>query len=302
MFRLYEDIKLLTQNQLGVLYMIGSVVCFSIMDICVKWLDYYPVGQVLFFRFFIGFIPIFFIIPRDKIFNFYKTSRPGLHAFRAVCGALAIIALFYGLRELPLADVISLTFAGPIFVTIASIFFLSEKVGVKRWSAVFLGFFGMILIVQPAFRELNYYYVSPIIFCIFFACVAISVRSLSKTEANYTIAFYFTLLCTLIGLGSLFFVNWIMPTKIDFLIFLIIGLCGSIANLLLTQSYRLAEASLVTPIKYLSLVFAIIFGFLIWGEIPKALTLLGAGLVILSSLIIFLRENRLKKVIDIPRT
>ena len=93
-----------------------------------------------------------------------------------------------------------------------------------------------------------------------------------------------------------------MPTKIDFLIFLIIGLCGSIANLLLTQSYRLAEASLVTPIKYLSLVFAIIFGFLIWGEIPKALTLLGAGLVILSSLIIFLRENRLKKVIDIPRT
>jgi len=282
--------------------MIGSVVCFSIMDICVKWLDYYPVGQVLFFRFFIGFIPIFFIIPRDKIFNFYKTSRPGLHAFRAVCGALAIIALFYGLRELPLADVISLTFAGPIFVTIASIFFLSEKVGIKRWSAVFLGFFGMILIVQPAFRELNYYYVSPIIFCIFFACVAISVRSLSKTEANYTIAFYFTLLCTLIGLGSLFFVNWIMPTKIDFLIFLIIGLCGSIANLLLTQSYRLAEASLVTPIKYLSLVFAIIFGFLIWGEIPKALTLLGAGLVILSSLIIFLRENRLKKVIDIPRT
>ena len=302
MFRLYEDIKLLTQNQLGVLYMTGSVVCFSIMDICVKWLDYYPVGQVLFFRFFIGFIPIFFIIPRDKIFNFYKTSRPGLHAFRAVCGALAIIALFYGLRELPLADVISLTFAGPIFVTIASIFFLSEKVGVKRWSAVFLGFFGMMLIIQPAFRELNYYYISPIIFCIFFACVAISVRSLSKTEANYTIAFYFTFLCTLIGLGSLFFVNWIMPTKIDFLIFLIIGLCGSIANLLLTQSYRLAEASLVTPIKYLSLVFAIIFGFLIWGEIPKALTLLGAGLVILSSLIIFVRENRLKKVIDIPRT
>ena len=100
----------------------------------------------------------------------------------------------------------------------------------------------------------------------------------------------------------MFFVNWIMPTKIDFLIFLIIGLCGSIANLLLTQSYRLAEASLVTPIKYLSLVFAIIFGFLIWGEIPKALTLLGAGLVILSSLIIFVRENRLKKVIDIPRT
>ena len=126
--------------------MVGSVICFSIMDICVKWLDYYPIGQVLFLRFFIGFIPIIFIIPKEKIFTFYKTNRPGLHAFRAICGALAIIALFFGLRELPLADVVSLTFGGPIFVTIASIIFLSEKVGIRRWSAVFLGFLGMLLI------------------------------------------------------------------------------------------------------------------------------------------------------------
>ena len=282
--------------------MVGSVTCFSIMDICVKWLDTYPVGQVLFLRFFIGFIPIFFIIPKDKLFSFYKTSRPGLHAFRAITGALAIIALFIGLRELPLADVVSLTFGGPIFVTVASIFFLSEKVGIKRWSAVLLGFAGMLLIVQPAFIDLNYYYLTPIIFCIFFACVAISVRSLSKTEANYTIAFYFTLLCTLLGLGSIFIVEWRMPTMIDMFIFLIMGLCGSIANLLLTQSYRLAEASLVTPIKYLSLIFAIVFGFLIWSEIPKILTLLGAALVVTSSLIIFVRESQLKKQIINPRS
>ena len=205
------------------------------------------------------------------------------------------------MRELPLADVLSLTFAGPIIVTVASIFFLSETVGIKRWFAVFLGFIGMLLIVQPAFVDLNYYYISPIIFCIFFACVAISVRSLSKTEANYTIAFYFTLLCTIVGLCSIFFVDWVMPTKIDFLIFIVMALCGSIANLLLTQSYRLAEASLVTPIKYLSLVFAIVFGFLIWSEVPKILTLLGASLVILSSLIIFIRESQLKKTIIAPR-
>ena len=272
------------------------------MDICVKWLDYYPVGQVLFLRFFIGFIPIFFIIPKEKILSFYKTSRPGLHAFRAITGALAIIALFYGLRELPLADVVSLTFGGPIFVTIGSIFFLSEQVGVKRWSAVLIGFIGMLLIIQPAFLDLNYYYIAPIIFCIFFACVAISVRSLSKTEANYTIAFYFTSLCTIIGLCSIFFVDWIMPSKIDFLIFIILGLCGSAGNLLLTNSYRLAEASLVTPIKYLSLIFAIIFGFFIWSEIPKILTLFGAALVVLSSLIIFVRESKLKKQIITPRT
>ena len=281
--------------------MVGSVVCFSIMDICVKWLDYYPVGQVLFLRFFIGFIPIFFIIPKEKILSFYKTTRPGLHAFRAFTGAAAIIALFIGLRELPLADVVSLTFGGPIFVTVASIFFLSEKVGIKRWSAVFLGFIGMLLIVQPAFIDLNFYYITPIVFCIFFACVAISVRSLSKTEPNYRIAFYFTFLCSVLGIATIFKGDWVLPTKIDFLIFIIMGLCGSIANLLLTQSYRLAEASLVTPIKYLSLVFAIVFGFLIWSEIPKLLTLFGALLVITSSLIIFMRENKLKKQIVNPR-
>ena len=93
-----------------------------------------------------------------------------------------------------------------------------------------------------------------------------------------------------------------MPTFIDFVLFFVLGLCGSIANLLLTQSYRLAEASLVTPIKYLSLVFAIIFGYFIWSEIPKILTLLGASLVIASSLIIFMRENKLKKQIIAPRT
>ena len=288
---------MLTQNQIGVLYMVGSVICFSIMDICVKWLDYYPIGQVLFLRFFIGFIPIFFIIPKSRFLDFYKTSRPGLHAFRAVCGALAIIALFFGLRELPLADVVSLTFGGPIFVTVASIFFLSERVGIKRWSAVLLGFIGMLLIVQPAFSDVNYYYISPIIFCIFFACVAISVRSLSKTEPNYRIAFYFTVLCSILGLVTILKGDWVLPTKIDLAIFVIMGLCGSIANLLLTQSYRLAEASLVTPIKYLSLIFAIVFGFLIWSEIPKLLTLFGALLVIASSLIIFMRENKLKKQI-----
>jgi drug/metabolite transporter (DMT)-like permease len=294
MFNSYEVIKLLTQNQIGVLYMIASVVCFSVMDICIKWLNYYPIGEVFFARFFIGLFPIFFIIPKDKLFSFYKTKRPGLHAFRAVTGSLAIIALFFGLRELPLADFVSLTFAGPIFVTIASILFLSEKVGLKRWSAVSLGFIGMLLIVQPAFTELNYYYITPIIFCIFFACVAISVRSLSKTEPIYRIAIYFTVLNCLLGLATLPY-GWVVPTKIDIIIFIIMGLCGSIGNLLLTQSYRISEASLVTPIKYLSLVFAIVFGFLIWSEVPKFLTLLGASLVILSSFVIFIRETKLKK-------
>ena len=283
-----------TRNQLGVLYGIASVACFAMMDASVKWLDMFPVGQVLFSRFFFGLIPILMLVPRGEFKTFYKTSRPKLHAFRAITGTLAIIALFIALREIPLADVVSLTFGGPIFVTLGSIFFLSEKVGIRRWLAVLIGFFGMLLIVKPAYEELNIYYIFPIIFCIFFACVALSIRSLSSTEPNYRIALYFSLLSMIVGLLTLPF-GWVMPTKFELFLLIFTGLVGSVANILLTISLRYAEASLVTPTKYLNLVFAILLGYFIWSEIPKLLTLVGAGLIIISSVIIFMRESELKK-------
>ena len=285
---------MLTRNQLGVLYGIASVACFAMMDASVKWLDMFPVGQVLFSRFFFGLIPILMLVPRGEFKTFYKTSRPKLHAFRAITGTLAIIALFIALREIPLADVVSLTFGGPIFVTLGSIFFLSEKVGIRRWLAVLIGFFGMLLIVKPAYEELNIFYIFPIIFCIFFACVALSIRSLSSTEPNYRIALYFSLLSMIVGLLTLPF-GWVMPNKFELFLLIFTGLVGSVANILLTVSLRYAEASLVTPTKYLNLVFAILLGYFIWSEIPKLLTLVGAGLIIISSVIIFMRESELKK-------
>ena len=133
-----KDNELLTKNQLGVLYGIASVACFAMMDASVKWLDMIPVGQVLFARFFFGLIPILMLVPRSEFKTFYKTTRPKLHTARAIFGTLAIVSLFIALREMPLADVVSITLAGPIFVTLGSIFFLSEKVGVRRWSAVFI--------------------------------------------------------------------------------------------------------------------------------------------------------------------
>ena len=295
-----KDNKLLNKNQIGVLYGIASVACFAMMDACVKWLDQFPVGEVLFARFFFGLIPILMLVPRSEIKTFYKTSRPKLHAFRAVSGTFAIVALFIALREIPLADVVSLTFGGPIFVTLGSIFFLSEKVGLRRWSAVFIGFIGMLLIVKPAYQELNIYYIFPIIFCIFFACVALSIRSLSTTEPNYRIALYFSLLSMFVGLFTLPF-GWVVPSKFELFLLIFTGIIGSYANILLTVSLRIAEASLVTPTKYLNLVFAILLGYFIWGEIPKILTLLGATLIIVSSIIIFVRESKLKKQVVSPR-
>ncbi len=146
---------MLSKNQLGFLYMFISICAFSLMDIIVKWSVDYPIGQVLFFRGFFGIIFYFFIIPRERLHNFYQTKRAGLHLLRCLSGLIALVSIFIALRELPLATVVSISFASPIFATILSIFFLSEKVGIFRWLAVVIGFIGILVITEPGITELN---------------------------------------------------------------------------------------------------------------------------------------------------
>ncbi len=287
---------MLTKNQLGFLYMFMSICAFSLMDIIVKWSIDYPIGQVLFFRGFFGIIFYFFIIPRERLHNFYQTKRPGLHVLRCTSGLIALVAIFIALRELPLATVVSLSFAAPIFTTIFSIFLLNEKVGIFRWLAVFVGFVGILIITEPGISQLNIYYIFPIIFCLGLSYVAITIRQLSSTEPVWLISFYFSLSITLLSFLSIP-QGWIMPSINHLLILSFIGIFGGVANLWLSQSYKYSEVSLVTPLKYLALVFAIIFGYFIWGEIPTFKTLIGAFLVIVSTLIIFRREIYKKKII-----
>ena len=282
--------------------MLVSVTFFSLMDVCVKLTGEYALGEILFFRSLFGFLPIFFLIPKDRLKNFYKTQKIGLHLWRSLFGAIAMASIFIALRNLELAETVAMTFAGPIFVTLFSIFFLSEKVGLTRWSAVILGFIGVIFISRPGFETANIFYIFPIIFCLGFAAVCILIRKLTLYgESVWLIAFYFTLVSGLAGLATLPFGGWLIPTKIDFILLALIGIFGSVANLLLTQSYKLAEVSLTTPLKYLALIYAIAFGFFIFQEVPSSYTILGAGLIVVSSLVIFTRERQLKKVVIMPR-
>jgi len=291
---------MLSKNQLGFLYMFLSVCAFSIMDLIVKWSENYPLGEVLFFRGFFGLLFYFFIIPRERLKDFYYTKRAGLHFLRCMFGLIALLAIFTALRNLPLATVVSISFAAPIFTTIFSIFFLSEKVGFFRWLAVFVGFIGIVIITEPGFSSLNIYYVYPIIFCLGLSYVAIAIRQLSTTEPVWLISLNFSAVITLASIFTIPF-GWIMPNMKDLVLLSFIGVFGGVANLWLSQSYKFSEVSLVTPLKYLALVFAIIFGFFIWGEIPTFKTLIGALLVIISSVIIFRREIVLKKQVSTPR-
>ena len=289
-----------SKNQLGFLYMFLSVCAFSLMDIVVKWSDGYPLGQVLFFRGFVGALVYFLIIPKNRIKNFYVTKRAGLHFLRCFFGLIALLSIFTALRNLPLATVVSISFAAPIFTTIFSIFFLSEKVGLYRWIAIFIGFFGVIIIAEPGLDDLNIFYVYPIIFCLGMAYVAITIRQLSKTEPVWLISLYFSIAITIASLTTIPN-GWILPSFKDLIFLSCLGIFGGVANLWLSQSYKFSEVSLVTPLKYLTLVFAIIFGFFIWDEVPTFKTLIGAALVILSSIIIFRREIMLKKQFSVPR-
>ena len=291
---------MLSKNQLGFLYMFLSICAFSVMDIIVKWSHNYPVGEVLFFRGFCGMITIFFIIPRDRYLNFYKTNRPFLHLKRCVSGLIAIVAIFIALRKLPLATVVSITFAAPIFTTIMSIFFLSEKVGFYRWLAVIIGFIGVLIISEPGFNSLNIYYIYPIIFCLGLSYVAIAIKQLSSTEPVWLIGLYFSFSILVMSLFTLP-QGWIFPNIKDLILLSMVGILGGLANLWLTQSYKYSDVSLVTPLKYLALLFAIFFGYIFWSEIPSSKTLFGATLVIISSIIIFRREIYHKKQVSITR-
>ena len=288
---------MLSSNQIGALYMAISAMSFSIMDILVKIMsESYPTGELVFFRGFFGLIPIFFIIPKDRYKNLFQTTKLKLHLSRAFAGTFGMICIFLGVKFLPIAEAITITFAAPIFATIFSMIFLGEEVKIFRWIAIVVGLSGVLIILKPGTELFTIYSIFPLMFCIFFGIIAVLIKQLSKTEPVWLISFYFSLSITIL---SFFTIpnGWVMPSIYDFILLSLVGIFGGVANLWLSTSYKYSEVSLVTPLKYLSLVFAIIFGYLIWNEIPTHKTLIGSILVIFSTMIIFRREIYKKKII-----
>ena len=286
---------MISKNQLGIIYMILSVISFSVMDIIVKLMsDDYPTGQLIFFRGIFGLIPILFIIPKNRFKNLLETQKIKLHLVRAFGGAFAMTFLYLGLKYLPIADAITISFAAPIFATIFSILFLNETVRFIRWFAIILGMTGVIIVLKPGTDLFTYYSFYPILFCLGFATISIAIKKLSKTEPDYLIALYFTFVLILFGTVSIYF-GWVQIKAEDIVFLIMIGLSGSIGNIFLTKSIREADVSLVTPIKYLSLVFAILAGIFIFNEKLSYLTVAGACLIIISSFVIFKRES-IKKI------
>lgn len=273
--------------------MLLSVLFFSVMNVLAKLLmDRFPVNEVMFFRSLFALIPVCLVIHFANGFAAtLRTRYPWGHLGRSMIGLSAMVATFWSFHLLPLGDAISLNFAAPLFLTALSVPLLGEKVGIHRWSAVLVGFAGVLIIVRPSGDVLNLGAMLALGGALCTAVAMITIRQLSRTELPNTIVFYFTLLTTVMT-GLSLPVSWITPGPLDLLLLLATGLCGGCGQLMLTRAYSLAPAAVVAPLNYASLLLAVGFGWLLWGEVPTGTMAAGAAVVMASGLYILYRETQ----------
>ncbi|MBT7758266.1 MAG: DMT family transporter, partial [Rhodospirillaceae bacterium] len=220
-----------------------------------------------------------------------QVKYPKAQLIRAVLMIASTFLFVNGLRRMPLAETIAIAFVGPIFVTALAPVILSERVGWRRWAAVLVGFAGVIVILRPGGGELNWAALLPAGAALCGASRDLLTRGISHGEASGTTLFYSTLGVALAGAVMMPF-GWQTPAVGDLGLFALAGLLLSVAHFLHIETFRFAEAAVVAPFKYSSLLWAMVIGFLIWGDIPDSRTLLGAALLVGSGLYIFHREGR----------
>ena len=272
-----------------------SIALFSSMDAVVKWLSAdYSIVQLLFFRSFFALVPLAILLRQTGGWSELKTARPGLQVARSVVGLVSMGAFFFAFAAMPLADAVAIAFAGPLFLTLLSIPFLGERVGPRRWAAVIVGFLGVLLIARPGAGIFGLSALFPLVGALGFAVAMILVRHLSTTDSNAAIVFYHALICLLVtGLALPFY--WTTPAPADWLPLIALGVVGGTAQIFMTRAFRLGEATVVAPFKYISIVFAILLGYLFFDDVPDAWTLAGAVVVIASGLYILHRETIRKR-------
>ena len=274
----------------GILSMLLCVLVFGLMDALVKLAsEQQPIGQIIFFRNTFAFIPLFFFIRRAGGFSVLRTRYVRQHIVRAITGVTSMALTFYAFAVMPLADVVAIGLSAPIFLTSLSVPMLGEKVGWRRWSAVGAGFVGILIITRPGSGVFGPIALVPLSSAALYAVAMIQIRKVATREPAATMAFYYTVSAALLGAASLPW-QWATPTPLMLVCLISIGLLGGIAQMALTEAYRLAPVSLVAPFEYSALLVAAAFGYAIWGQIPDRFVWLGAAIVVASGLYIAHRE------------
>lgn len=275
----------------GIALMLLAVWLFSFGDALGKFIvATYSVGQLLLLRALASFILLSPAIWHHRA-AFRDIQRPGLQVVRVVLSTVEVAAFFAASVYLPLADVITYYLAAPIFVTAASAIFLGERVGWRRWSAIVVGFAGVLIALRPSAEAISWPALIALSGSASFAALMIITRSLRGTpdivltSAQFAGTLLFGLVVAPFG--------WITPTLPDFGLFAVAGCISIAAALCVNRSLKLAPASAVVPYQYTMIIWAVIFGYMVFGDVPSMAMLVGAAVIILAGLYIFLRERAL---------
>jgi drug/metabolite transporter (DMT)-like permease len=287
----------------GIAFKLGSVLIFIVMAAMIKaTAAHVPAGQAVFFRSFFA-IPVIvvWLLWRRELSTGLKTANPFGHFWRGLMGTLAMGLGFAGLGYLPLPEVTAIGYAAPILTVVFAAMFLGEEVRLFRISAVALGMVGVLIVIYPRLTVLTddaagfaQAFGAMVVLggAVFAALAQVFVRKLVQAERTATIVFWFSVTATLLSLVTLPF-GWVWPSPREAALLVGAGLMGGIGQILLTSSYREADASVIAPFDYASMIFALLIGWFIFDEAPTAMMLLGAALVVAAGIAIILRERRL---------
>jgi drug/metabolite transporter (DMT)-like permease len=301
----------ISANIQGVGFLTLGILIFSLQDIAVKWIGgNYPVLEIVTFRSLIA-LPLTLLLFRyegDR--GLPTTKRHKLQYVRGLFFFLSYTTYFMGLATLPLAQIAAIKFSGPLMITFLSVFLLGEKVGPRRWLALLVGFLGVLMIVRPGAATFNMGSIFILISVLFYALSTILTRKLQTTDSSATMAYYSSIvylvatlilapLVILIGdipnahpSVAFLFRAWAMPSLLDWLIMSGLGFVWAGGMYFIARAYSLALASVVAPFEYMALPINIMWGFLLWREVPLAATLAGAALTLLSGVYILYRERK----------
>jgi drug/metabolite transporter (DMT)-like permease len=282
-----------------------SALLFAAMSALVRQLgDVAPVGQMVFFRSAFAIVPVVVIYAfRGELGSAVRTSRPLGQLGRGSLSVCGMFSNFSALTRLPLADATAISFASPLITVALAAVILKERVRIYRWSAVIVGFFGVIVMLIPHF-DLSHYAaagvastaaVGSLLALTSAVCNAgtvIQTRRLTQSETTSSIVFYFSLICAIAGALTLPFA-WHSPTLRELMALVSLGILGGLAHIFLTESYRYAAASVVAPFDYSSMLWALLLGYWLFGELPDRLVYLGAAIVTGAGLFVIWRERQL---------
>ena len=257
--------------------------------------------ELVFFR---NLFAFFFIIPMLWRVGLgpLKTQRFGMHLGRAGLNVVNMMVWFTAISLAPLAEVTALGFSAPIFATILSVVFFREVVGLRRWSAIIVGFIGTMVILQPGFDTVTAGHGLTLTAAIMWAGVLLIIKSLSRTESSITIVAYMSILMTPMSLIPALFV-WVWPTWTELAWLALIGVCGGAAQYLLAQAFHEADISVVMPFDFAKLVWIALIAYIAFAEVPTWTTWLGGAIIFASGVYIARREaikNRERRAKIIP--